>query len=129
MCQGDTSLLTMKWGRLQAVPLANAKSPHQCVDWTRLYAWAKDHSVDASQLELLMHPKFGESAWCPVMMDRRVFDAHQILCYVINRGGIMLIDSISAPRSTSEAHANSILFYYRLRSFGFPRFENGRSRR
>lgn len=82
MCQGDTSLLTMRWGKMQAIPLANLSSPHQCVDWNRLDAWAEERSVDVFQSGMLVHPVYGTlKAYCSlclgemtdwyVMQDRR----------------------------------------------------------
>ena len=69
MCQGDTSLLTMRWGKQQAIPLANFSSPHQCVDWDRLDAWAQERSVDVFQPGMLVHPKFGR---CPLSFSGHV---------------------------------------------------------
>src|SRR2546423_6716486 len=66
MCQGDTQLITMKWGHRQAVPLANQSSPHKCVNWGRLNTWAKDHSVDVLQPGLVVHPILGKLAPLPV---------------------------------------------------------------
>ena len=61
MCQGDTSLLTMRWGKMQAIPVANFSSPHQCVDWDRLDAWAEERSVDVFEPGTLIHPVYGTS--------------------------------------------------------------------
>ena len=61
MCQGDTSLLTMRWGKTQAIPLANFSSSHQCVDWDRLDAWAEARSVDVFEPGMLIHPVYGTS--------------------------------------------------------------------
>lgn len=60
MCHADLSIVTMRWGSHQAVPLANWGNPHVCKNWDAVVNWAKEHHV--SQLYepgWLMHPKFG----------------------------------------------------------------------
>ncbi|PVH87710.1 hypothetical protein DL98DRAFT_581719 [Cadophora sp. DSE1049] len=59
MCQGDTSLITFKWGLSQRVPLGNFSSPHTCRDWSALEEYNKQTWVDVFQLGLVVHPKFG----------------------------------------------------------------------
>lgn len=60
MCQGDASLMTMKWGTTDPVPLANSNSPHQCVDWSALDGWAESRYVNVYEPGLVVHPTLGE---------------------------------------------------------------------
>ena len=59
MCQGDTSLITFRWGETQAIPLGNFSSEHRCKSWEALDAWNKERFVDVFQPGLVVHPKFG----------------------------------------------------------------------
>ena len=59
MCQGDTSLITFRWGDTQRIPLGNFSSEHRCKSWDALDSWNKDHLVDVFQPGLVVHPKFG----------------------------------------------------------------------
>jgi len=59
MCQGDASPITMKWGDTQPIPLANSASPHQCVNWETLNAWAEDRKVNVYEPGLVVHPTLG----------------------------------------------------------------------
>jgi hypothetical protein len=45
MCNADLSLVTMRWGHLQPVPLANLTYPHVCKNWEDVVNWSKEHSV------------------------------------------------------------------------------------
>ncbi len=49
----------MRWGQMQKIPLGNFSSPHECVNWAGLTAWASERSVDILQPGYLKHPKFG----------------------------------------------------------------------
>jgi hypothetical protein len=51
----------MRWGKSQAVPIGNFTSPHECVNWDVLQAWAKERTVDMFKPGVLVHPVFGES--------------------------------------------------------------------
>ncbi|KAL9077675.1 MAG: hypothetical protein Q9161_000047 [Pseudevernia consocians] len=60
MCHGDTTPLTMRWGRTAKMPLANFSSPHECVSWKGINEWAKERSVkEILEPGYLKHPKFG----------------------------------------------------------------------
>ncbi|KAK0609411.1 hypothetical protein B0T14DRAFT_608188 [Immersiella caudata] len=59
MCQGDASLMTMKWGTTDPVPLANSESPHQCVDWSALDGWSESRYVNVYEPGLVVHPTLG----------------------------------------------------------------------
>ncbi|KAJ2980944.1 hypothetical protein NQ176_g2331 [Zarea fungicola] len=59
MCQGDTTLLTMKWDANRALPIGNMSSQHECVDWSRLSEWSDPHSFNPSAKGWLVHPKLG----------------------------------------------------------------------
>jgi hypothetical protein len=63
MCQGDASLMTMKWGTTDPVPLANSNSLHQCINWSALDAWAKSRHVNVYEPGLVVHPTLGESVY------------------------------------------------------------------
>jgi hypothetical protein len=59
MCHGDTTPITMRWGTKQPVPLANSSSPHECIDWEALDAWAAERSANVYQPGLVVHPTLG----------------------------------------------------------------------
>lgn len=59
MCQGDTTVLTMKWEEGGARPIGNLTSPHECVNWDRLMEWVVPNSVDVFADGVLVHPKYG----------------------------------------------------------------------
>ncbi|KAF2457888.1 hypothetical protein BDY21DRAFT_18614 [Lineolata rhizophorae] len=59
MCQGDTSLITFRWGHEQPVPLGNFSSPHQCRDWEALDAWNAERHVNVFEPGLVVHPQLG----------------------------------------------------------------------
>ena len=61
MCQADTTLLTMAWGKHGPLPISNFTSPHECVNWDRLMEWVEPRSFDAFEEGMLVHPKFGTS--------------------------------------------------------------------
>ncbi|KAL3964635.1 hypothetical protein ACCO45_001639 [Purpureocillium lilacinum] len=58
MCQGDTTVLTMKWEEGGARPIGNLTSPHECVNWDRLMEWVVPNSVDVFADGVLVHPKY-----------------------------------------------------------------------
>ncbi|KAJ8116292.1 hypothetical protein OPT61_g2246 [Boeremia exigua] len=58
MCQGDLTLLTMRWSDLSPLANANWSTPHSCVDWSRLDSWASRYHVNVSAPGMLVHPKF-----------------------------------------------------------------------
>ncbi|KAF8865831.1 hypothetical protein BDZ45DRAFT_683824 [Acephala macrosclerotiorum] len=60
-CQGDATLLTMRWGKHQAIPLGDFRSPHECVNWESLDGWSKERSVDVFVPGVLVHPVHGPS--------------------------------------------------------------------
>jgi len=60
MCQGDTQLLTMKWLPDESVPTANFTSPHKCVNWVNLEAWATNRRIQhLMEPGYLNHPTLG----------------------------------------------------------------------
>ncbi|KAH6683989.1 hypothetical protein B0J14DRAFT_693270 [Halenospora varia] len=59
MCQGDTSLITFRWGQSQPVPLGNFSSPHKCRSWEELDEWNAERYVDVFQPGLVVHPTLG----------------------------------------------------------------------
>jgi len=59
MCQGDPTIVTMKWGHHGPVPIGNFSAPHECVNWDRLMEWVEPHSMDMLVDGVLVHPKFG----------------------------------------------------------------------
>ncbi|KAI1183513.1 hypothetical protein F5B17DRAFT_448291 [Nemania serpens] len=59
MCQGDPTLLTMKWSRRNPLPIGNLTSPHECVNWDRLMEWVQPNSIDVLQDGILVHPENG----------------------------------------------------------------------
>lgn len=61
MCNADVSLVTLRWGTHQAVPLANWTYPHVCKNWAAVIDWAKERNVPrVGEKDWLMHPKFGK---------------------------------------------------------------------
>ncbi|KAK8146374.1 hypothetical protein G3M48_003204 [Beauveria asiatica] len=59
MCQGDTTVLTMKWEDRGARPIGNLTSPHECVNWDRLMEWVVPNSRDVFADGMLVHPLYG----------------------------------------------------------------------
>jgi hypothetical protein len=45
MCNGELSLVIMRWGHLQPVSLANWIYPHVCKNWDDVVNWSKEHSM------------------------------------------------------------------------------------
>ncbi|KAH0437160.1 hypothetical protein CcaCcLH18_04028 [Colletotrichum camelliae] len=70
MCQGDTTLITMKWNSTGLRPIGNLTSPHECVNWDRLMEWVVPNPFDALADGVLVHPTFG-----PVFRDRQLVEA------------------------------------------------------
>jgi len=61
MCNADLSLVTMRWGHLQPVPLANLTYPHVCKNWEDVVNWSKEHSVPhLKDPGWLNHPTLGK---------------------------------------------------------------------
>lgn len=69
-CQGDATLLTIRWGQRQAVPLGNFTGAHECVDWGRLEGWSRERSVDVFAAGALVHPVLGPSFPGGEVVDR-----------------------------------------------------------
>ncbi|KAK2012793.1 hypothetical protein LZ32DRAFT_658476 [Colletotrichum eremochloae] len=69
MCQGDTTIVTMKWNATGLRPIGNFTSPHECVNWNRLMEWVVPNSFDALADGALVHPTLG-----PVFKDRQLVD-------------------------------------------------------
>jgi hypothetical protein len=63
-CQGDITLLTMRWGKHQAIPLGNFDHLHECVNWDRLQDWSKERSMDMYAEGVLVHPVYGKLPFC-----------------------------------------------------------------
>ncbi|KAL4908815.1 hypothetical protein BDW74DRAFT_174047 [Aspergillus multicolor] len=59
-CNADTTLIPFYWGAGQTHPLAVDKAEHQCVKWEPLEHWMAEHSFDAFQQGLLVHPLYGD---------------------------------------------------------------------
>lgn len=62
-CQGDTTILTMKWGPRGPLPIGDLSNPHECVNWERLMEWVEPHAFDAFADGVLMHPEFGKHTY------------------------------------------------------------------
>lgn len=50
----------MRWGKHQAIPLGDFRSPHECVNWNNLNSWSKERSVDVFAPGVLVHPIHGK---------------------------------------------------------------------
>ena len=59
-CRVDVSPLTFRWGKRQAVPIANFSSPHSCANWDTFMDWSKDNAFDPYEPGLIVHPEYGE---------------------------------------------------------------------
>jgi len=58
----DLSIVTMRWGHKQPVPLANWNSPHVCKNWDAVQEWAEKHFVPhLKEPGWLVHPTLGKS--------------------------------------------------------------------
>jgi hypothetical protein len=61
MCHGDTSVVTLRWGHKQPVPLANWTMPHVCKRWDDVSEWAsKNYVQHLHDPGWLKHPTLGE---------------------------------------------------------------------
>ena len=58
-CRGDVNVITHMWTDVDARPLVNMTSSHQCVNFDGVMEYAREHSVDVFQENYIMHPKFG----------------------------------------------------------------------
>ncbi|KAF2163040.1 hypothetical protein M409DRAFT_26486 [Zasmidium cellare ATCC 36951] len=62
MCHGDVSVMPMVWGKHSRIPLGDFSSPHQCVNFGKLHAWAVQRAVtDGTEPGVLVHPVLGPS--------------------------------------------------------------------
>ncbi|KAJ5748021.1 uncharacterized protein N7511_009717 [Penicillium nucicola] len=59
-CNADTTVIPFYWGVGQKHPLAVDKAKHQCVKWEPLEHWMAEHSFDAFEQGLLVHPIYGD---------------------------------------------------------------------
>jgi len=60
MCHSDLSIVSMRWGHKQALPLANWTNPHVCKNWDAVQDWAEEHYIKRlREPGWLVHPKFG----------------------------------------------------------------------
>ncbi|KAH7035654.1 uncharacterized protein B0I36DRAFT_240309 [Microdochium trichocladiopsis] len=59
MCQGDPTILTMKWAETGLRPIGNLTSPHECVNWDRLMEWVVPNSRNVFEDGMLVHPTRG----------------------------------------------------------------------
>lgn len=60
MCQGDPTIITMKWASNSTRPIGNLTSPHECVNWDSLMEWVKPNSIDVFENGVLVHPELGK---------------------------------------------------------------------
>ncbi|KAJ5419503.1 uncharacterized protein N7487_003053 [Penicillium crustosum] len=58
-CNADTTVIPFYWGAGQKHPLAVDKAKHQCVKLEPLEHWMAEHSFDAFEQGLLVHPIYG----------------------------------------------------------------------
>jgi len=63
MCQGDPTILTMKWSDTGLRPIGNLTNPHECVNWDRLMEWVVPNSRDVFQNGMLVHLTRGKIYW------------------------------------------------------------------
>ena len=57
MCHGDTSLSAFEWDANKDKPvLSGRRSPHMCVDWSTIEAFAKERVVSKGELRRLENP-------------------------------------------------------------------------
>ena len=59
MCRADIQVLTYKWLPDALFPAADKSSPHECVNWEKLYDWSEKNSVDMFEPGVLVHPILG----------------------------------------------------------------------
>lgn len=61
MCHGDVSVMPMIWGKQSRIPLGDFSSPHQCVNFGKLHAWARERAfTNALEPGVLVHPVLGK---------------------------------------------------------------------
>ena len=55
-CKGDTALTTFRWIEADPRPAAVFESQHQCVNWEKLFEWARQRYVDKDEMGALVSP-------------------------------------------------------------------------
>ncbi|KAI4233856.1 MAG: hypothetical protein LQ349_004155 [Xanthoria aureola] len=60
-CHPDISLITMRWGHTQPIPLGNFSAAHECANWDALDGWSAGRRVDVLRPGWLRHPVLGAS--------------------------------------------------------------------
>ncbi|MCJ1313610.1 hypothetical protein MMC25_007289 [Agyrium rufum] len=58
-CNADMTIRVMKWNPNVLLP-SPVDHEHECMNWDRIEAWAKERSVDTAAPGLLVHPTRGE---------------------------------------------------------------------
>ena len=59
MCKADVSLVTMRWGHTQQMPLGNFSTSHTCRSWDAIDQWAGEHAPKRlMEPGWLKHPTF-----------------------------------------------------------------------
>ncbi|MCJ1350915.1 MAG: hypothetical protein MMC33_000897 [Icmadophila ericetorum] len=58
-CAADTTVIPLKWGVSQRMPLGQDTGKHQCANWERLDNWMKDRTFDPMKPGYLIHPTLG----------------------------------------------------------------------
>lgn len=57
MCHGDTSLTAFEWDATKSKPvLSGRRSPHMCVDWNTIVAFAEERVVSSGEIARLENP-------------------------------------------------------------------------
>ena len=59
MCKADVSLLTFDWVDNDRAPKPDFVIEHDCYNWERVEAWAKEHAFDIFDETMLVHPTLG----------------------------------------------------------------------
>ena len=60
MCNGDVSLIPLRWGHNQRMPLGNFSATHFCRKWDAIDQWAGEHSPKRlMEPGWLVNPTFG----------------------------------------------------------------------
>ncbi|KAM3548793.1 hypothetical protein MY1884_009024, partial [Beauveria asiatica] len=119
MCQGDTTVLTMKWEDGGARPIGNLTSPHECVNWDRLMEWVVPNSRDVFADGMLVHPLYG-----PLFENGKPSEA---FVDSVAKAGSGKVNGISLPRqelgATNEymgtEEPDVILFVHEALNFAF----------
>lgn len=58
MCKADISVNTYDWIPNFPKPWPNFETEHECANWDSIHNWAREHSFDGTDPQLISHPDY-----------------------------------------------------------------------